>query len=220
MGAVILPLMGIYLILLIVGTAYGWRWAKRRGYSTVKRALCAFGGFLIIYLPLMWDWIPTIVTYNHYCKTQSGSWVYKTPQQWEKENPGVMETLKYNENGNIKLASDRNDKFNEVSSYKKNDRFYSVHKIEKVSNWLPIFRTTDIIYDVNDNFVMVKKVNFYSGYASGLAGIYPEGEGWTAMKFWLARRYCPFGTNPFNTREAFKNGRLVYDYLSNGGKND
>ena len=29
MGAVILPLMGIYLLLLIVGTAYGWRWAKR-----------------------------------------------------------------------------------------------------------------------------------------------------------------------------------------------
>ena len=52
MGAVILPLMVIYLGLLIWASGYGWRWAKRRGYSTVKRALCAFGGFLIVYLPL------------------------------------------------------------------------------------------------------------------------------------------------------------------------
>ena len=59
MGAVILPLMAIYLLLLIVSTAYGWRWAKRRGYSTVKRALCGLAGFLVVYLPLMWDLIPT-----------------------------------------------------------------------------------------------------------------------------------------------------------------
>ena len=67
---------------------------------------------------------------------------------------------------------------------------------------------------------MVKKVDFYSGYASGLAGIYPEGEGWTAMKFWLVSRYCPFGSNAFNTAEAFEQADSAYDYLSHGGKND
>ena len=102
MGAVILPLMGIYLLLLIVGTAYGWRWAKRRGYSTAKRALCAFGGFLIVYLPLMWDLIPTDLAHRYYCKKEAGLWIYKTLDQWKAENPGVFETLVYNKDWSFK----------------------------------------------------------------------------------------------------------------------
>ena len=108
MGAVILPLMGIYLILLIVGTAYGWRWAKRRGYSTIKRALCAFGGFLIVYLPLMWDWIPTDLAHRYYCKKEAGLWIYKTLDQWKAENPGVFETLVYNKDRPLKVYYDDN----------------------------------------------------------------------------------------------------------------
>lgn len=31
--------------------------------------------------------------HKYYCLSQAGFWVYKTPEQWVKENPGVMETL-------------------------------------------------------------------------------------------------------------------------------
>jgi hypothetical protein len=85
MGAVILPLMGLYLLLLA--------WATRRGWQGRKRWLGAAYGFLIVYLPVFWDWMPTVAAHKYYCSTEAGFWVYKTPEQWKKENPGVMDGL-------------------------------------------------------------------------------------------------------------------------------
>jgi len=54
------------------------------------------GAFLLVFLPIFWDWLPTVATHQYYCAKDSGFWVYKTLEQWKDENPGVMETLVYN----------------------------------------------------------------------------------------------------------------------------
>ena len=108
MGIVILPLMALYLGLLIWASWYGWRWAKRRNYSTGKRVLCAIGGFLIVYLPLMWDWIPTELAHRYYCKKEAGLWIYKTLDQWKAENPGVFETLVVDDKSSSRIGDDIN----------------------------------------------------------------------------------------------------------------
>jgi hypothetical protein len=93
MGAVILPLIALYLAFLVWATWRGWRWAETRGWKGHKRWLGAACGFLIVYLPVFWDWLPTVVAHKYYCDKEAGFWVYKTVEQWKAENPGVMEGL-------------------------------------------------------------------------------------------------------------------------------
>lgn len=94
MGAVILPLMGLYFVLLIVAARLGWRFAEKRAWK--KRWLGAVLGFLIVYLPVLGDWIPTVLAHKYYCANEAGFWEYKTLDQWKAENPGVFETLDAN----------------------------------------------------------------------------------------------------------------------------
>ena len=179
MGAVILPLMGIYLILLIVGTAYGWRWAKRRGYSTVKRAFCALGGFLIVYLPLMWDWIPTELAHRYYCKKEAGLWIYKTLDQWKAENPGVFETLVYNKDRPFKVYYD--DETGSKSVNFLNERINYTTEGKRVFSFLPLRKEMLEVIDAKNDEVLARYIDF--GYGSPLAfGIMP--------KIWMDRSFC------------------------------
>ena len=45
---------------------------------------------LIMYNLVFWDWIPVYVMHKYYCSTQAGFWVYKSPEQWIKENPDMV----------------------------------------------------------------------------------------------------------------------------------
>ena len=189
MGAVILPLMGIYLLLLIVGTAYGWRWAKRRGYSTIKRALCAFGGFLIVYLPLMWDWIPTDLAHRYYCKKEAGLWIYKTLDQWKAENPGVYETLVYNKDRPLKVYYDDKTARKFVSFLNKRINYTSEKK--RVISFLPLRKKTLEVIDAKNGEVLARYIDFsYSGGNPALGGYRP----------WMSAPWCENGVR---LRKAF-----------------
>jgi hypothetical protein len=94
-GLTVLVVAVIYLAVLVWATWAGYLWAKRRGLSKPKCWLAASGGFLVVYLPVFWDHIPTVVAHNYYCEKEAGFWVYKTLDQWKKENSGVFETLIY-----------------------------------------------------------------------------------------------------------------------------
>ena len=183
MGAVILPLMAIYLILLIVGAAYGWRWAKRRGYSTVKRALCAFGGFLIVYLPLMWDWIPTDLAHRYYCKKEAGLWIYKTLDQWKAENPGVFETLVYNKDRPYKVYYD--DETGSKSVYFFNERINYSSERKRVFSFLIVKKKIFEIIDSKNNEVLVRYIDFsYNGGSPAIG---------TGYKIWMSGLNCSNG---------------------------
>ncbi|WP_443191925.1 hypothetical protein [Pseudomonas indica] len=45
---------------------------------------------LVMYNLVFWDWIPVYVMHKYYCSTQAGFWVYKSPEQWIKENPDMV----------------------------------------------------------------------------------------------------------------------------------
>ena len=198
MGAVILSLMGIYLILLIVGTAYGWRWAKRRGYSTVKRVLCAFGGFLIVYLPLMWDWIPSELAHRYYCKKEAGLWIYKTLDQWKAENPGVWETLIVDD----KSISRDGNSTNYTDTIRLNQRIDYTITRRKISSLLPVFKKSHQIVDTGNGDILGVYVNVSYGYPGRIAlGVLP-GEGLSGYKFWMVKTYC---ANSVPNEEIFSN---------------
>lgn len=45
---------------------------------------------LVMYNLVFWDWIPVYVMHKYYCATEAGFWVYKSPEQWIKENPDMV----------------------------------------------------------------------------------------------------------------------------------
>jgi len=93
MSLVILALVLLYLAVLVGGTVVAYQWAKRRGWSGRKHWSATAAGFLAIFLPMFWDWLPTVWLHSYYCDKYSGLTVYKTAEQWKKENPGVAESL-------------------------------------------------------------------------------------------------------------------------------
>lgn len=93
MGLVVLLVIVGYLAALFGGPLLAYKWAAKRGWVERKRSLAAAIAFLIIFLPMFWDWLPTIWLHSYYCEKYSGVTVTKTPEQWKQANPGVAETL-------------------------------------------------------------------------------------------------------------------------------
>jgi predicted PurR-regulated permease PerM len=98
-GLLVLVVGAIYLAVLVFVTRAAYRWASRKGLPKSRRILTVAGGFLLVYLPVFWDHIPTLIMHKYYCEKEAGFWVYKTLEQWKTENPGVIEGLvSYNKN--------------------------------------------------------------------------------------------------------------------------
>lgn len=98
LGLVVLAALLVYLTVLGWVTVASYRSAKRAGKSKWECRAWGFGGFLLVYLPVFWDHIPTLVSYQYSCMTEAGYWEYQSIDQWRKENPGVAETLVYPRN--------------------------------------------------------------------------------------------------------------------------
>ena len=81
---------GIYLVVSVCVVKATVSWARKNGRG-VKR--WGFAVAFSMYLLVFWDHIPTLLLHKYYCATKAGFWVYKTSEQWKKENPGVAETL-------------------------------------------------------------------------------------------------------------------------------
>jgi hypothetical protein len=86
----VLFFFGVYLLITLWVVLTTIAWAKRNNRSPLK-----WGGVaaFVMYNLVFWDWLPTVVAHQYYCATEAGFWVYKTPEQWKEENPGVAETL-------------------------------------------------------------------------------------------------------------------------------
>jgi hypothetical protein len=90
LGLVVVFVIGIYLVISLVVTIFAAHQADKRGKSPwLWGGLAAFAMYNLVF----WDLIPTLVMHKYYCATEAGFWVYKTPEQWVRENPGVAETL-------------------------------------------------------------------------------------------------------------------------------
>lgn len=186
-GLIVLIVMALYLLMLVWATRRGWRWGiEKKGWTGKKRWLGAAIGFLIVYLPVFWDWIPTVAVHQYYCAKDSGFWVYKTLEQWKKENPGVMEGLVAN-----KVAIQRvGDNDNYTNTVVRNQRFNSVDQILHSVALLPVYSSTSEIVDSGNGEVLARYVDYSSG------------KGRDYLKFWMNIQGCSSGTE---NRTAFLN---------------
>jgi hypothetical protein len=191
-GFIILIVGVIYLAVVVVVTRAAYRWAKGKGLSKTKCRLAAAGGFLVVYLPVFWDHIPTVVAHQYYCAKDSGFWVYKTVDQWKAENPRVMERLlSYNKNPggfNVEWPSRhelRDDGRNKISTNQVNERFIVVVSWQDISDILLITKHESVLIDVKTNDVLARYADFGAGNSVKNA-VGPPGP----LKFWLRSSNC------------------------------
>ena len=174
MGLVVLFFLLIYLALLAAATAWCYRFGKKRGWPLRKRWSAAALGFLIIFLPVFWDWLPTVWLHSYYCEKYGGLTVNTTPEQWKKENPSAVETLVYQE---LSPQVGHGDKY----YLQLNQRFR--WEVEQTTMPLWLWHREDRIVDSNTGKVMVRYEDFTSGQRR-------EGKDLRDFKVWMYRGPC------------------------------
>ena len=191
MGLMVLGFFAVYLLVSIWVTSKAASWAKANNKKPwVWGGLAAF----VMYNLVFWDLIPTLVMHKHYCDTQAGFWVYKTPEQWIRENPEVTaEDLKplgmYKEERLVgfpyrKLSTNPSRKVLMMNQRIYLDTEYKADILE----FIPMSKVVFFIADARNDYRLAELINFSSGYGNPMT----TGKGLSAWKFWL-RNNC-YGT--------------------------
>lgn len=177
-GLIVIAVFAVYLAVSIFVVRLVARKAKAKGRSAKRWGIAAA---LLMYLLVFWDHIPTLVLHHYYCATKAGFWVYKTPEQWMAENPGVAETLTWRE------VSPSFHNPDGSWGFRVNERFIWKHEQQKAVV-LPVFLDIESIVDMKNEEILVKRVSVWSGYGSLALG----GKDWRVLKFWVASEtYIP-----------------------------
>ena len=191
LGLIVLFAFFVYLLIAILVVLAVARLAREQG-----RSPRGWAAAIVMYLLVFWDHLPTLLLHKYYCATKAGFWVYKTPEQWKAENPGVAETLTWR---------DRSPPFGHkdvVYRRKLNERFVWEHR-RLPAPVLPVRIGTEAIVDTTSGDVMVRRVGVESGYGELAIGS-PTGD-WRVIKFWVGTEACVPNIHEFGQfREVFK----------------
>jgi hypothetical protein len=171
MGLMILGALAVYLLVSVFVIKKAASWAKAN-----NRKPWLWGGLaaFVMYNLVFWDLIPTLVMHKYYCSTQAGFWVYKTPEQWMKENPQIQ--LKSSE-ARVYKGTD-NDY---VVTNSLNHRLNLVRKLNPASFWLPIYKSEEYIEDTETKKMLMQRKDYF---ASNLGS-----EGFQYLK-WISSVKC------------------------------
>ena len=175
MGLMFLGFFAVYLALSVWAVKAASGWAK-----TNNKKPWLWGGLaaFVMYNLVFWDWIPTVVAHKYYCSTEAGFWVYKTVDQWKKENPGVMEVLVEN----VSATRQQGDDAEFTDKYSINQRISKIVKQYRVITLLPVYRLQQSIIDANNNEELARYVYFFSGRGTELFKFWERIEGCKVSK--------------------------------------
>lgn len=172
MGLVVLAVLGAYLLFSIGVVAGAVQYARKRQWSKLRWGISAA---LVMWLIPFWDWIPTMVVHRYYCENEAGLWVYKTKEQWMRENPGAMDGLRYNQ-----ALPQVQTRYGMATAM--NARFIYFYKYDgplPLNRW----RVEVEIRDVMNGEVIAREIDYSVSQERRQAGA----RGW---KFWLIEDRC------------------------------
>jgi len=194
-GLILMVVGVLYLWLLIWATRFAYRWAKAKGFSRKKCVLAGIGGFFIIYLPVFWDHIPTLVAYEYYCRAEAGLWVYKMLEQWLAEN-----------GSNLPVRTSPSSTENEGNNVRNVGRFFASRVMRKKIIIGDVVLVTEIIIDRKTGDLLVQHRSVGSGYGNMMVG-----SDWRSLKFWLSLGPCDGEAMP--SRSKFEAIRYAYSKI-------
>lgn len=177
-GLIIIVAIAIYFLLSLGVVWYVRRYARIHGGNSFRWGLMAA---LAMFLIPFWDWLPTTVMHRHYCATESGLWIYKTPEQWSKENSEVLEL----EINSVDAIRQEREGDKHTYSYALNDRIRWVVSDEG-SMFPNRWRHERQLVDSKQGEVLVRYIDFSTSQIAPKAG-------WSGWKIWLTNKHCPGG---------------------------
>jgi hypothetical protein len=196
-GLMYLLAFGVYLLISLGVVRGAMRYARNNGKSAKR---WGWSAALVMYLIPFWDWLPTVAVHQYYCAKDSGFWVYKTLDQWKKENPGVMETLTTQQVWPSKHVGDME---NYISTDSINQRFNLVVK-HRGPLFLHRWSREDTLMDTKTNEILALYVDFSTSQERRQAG-------WSGWKFWLDSRNCSGGLD-----KAIESGNFMSQFRGAG----
>jgi len=182
-----------YIWLMVVVVRFGWRVGGAKNGSRKRAAAYAFIGFLIVYLPLFWDHIPTLLMHRYYCSKDAGLTVYVSPEQWISDHQNEVDQLK------IPFLEEINTgtiyKPGGWSGHLVNRKVLYLNKTEQVG-WgrLYVNRSEARLVDANDS-VLVKAIGY--GYSEQL----PSG----GLRLWMKTGSCRTGNDYWASFSQIRN---------------
>lgn len=172
----------VYFGLLAAAAYLGYRWARRRNLSMARVRLAALAGFLIVFLPVAWDTVPTLVTYEWYCRKEAGFHNYKTIDQWKRENPGAIEAIQA---AQARQGGASPPRAGAGMQYEINSRFRRETRSETRA-W-GIKTRDERLVDSKTQEVIARFLDF----GTDVSGFGPRGiRSFRDLKFWMRRTYC------------------------------
>lgn len=151
---------------------------------------------LVMYLLVFWDHIPVLVKHHNLCKEQGGFWIYKTPEQWFKENPEAV-GKKWGDQWN----ESRYEVNKNVSRSWLSDYLYLETKVDP-SHSHAIRRYESKIIDARNGEVLARMIDFERGGRNALL----HADSTTDYKIWLGIGKNTCGVDTFGeVTTKFKN---------------
>ncbi len=86
-GLIYLVFFAVYGLVSALIIYKSYKFAKAR-YS--KGWIGGWLAALVMYNLVFFDWLPVYVMHKYYCSSEAGFWVYKSPEEWIKENPEMV----------------------------------------------------------------------------------------------------------------------------------
>jgi hypothetical protein len=214
MGLMVLGALVVYLLVSIWVTKTAVSWAKANNKKPwLWGGLAAFAMYNLVF----WDLIPTLVMHKYYCDTQAGFWVYKTPEQWVKENPELTkEDLKAYEDGDEKKHVVLYAGTPHASAITNiNSRIYQALSSERINGMsiFPLFKRVEYIADSVSDQKLAKLINFDTGYGNPMTN-----GGLLGFKGWLHNTGCGDTSEIRASRLEFE--KFIYEFTGLGEKND
>ena len=169
MGLMVLGFFVVYLAVSVwvVKAASGWAKANNK-----KPWLWGGLAVFVMYSLVFWDLIPTLIAHKYYCDTQAGFWVYKTPEQWMKENSGVLLEPSVTK---VYKGTDNNY----VATNSLNHRINLVRKLNRISLWLPIYKSEEYVEDVGTKEILIQREDYFTSNRGSKGFQYLK---WTSSK--------------------------------------
>jgi len=157
-GLVVLIGLFLYAFLCYLFVRFARRWRPER------KLLMGWLTFILFNAPLGYQIIPGMIVRSIACNNQAGFWLYKTPEQWKAENPGVAETLTLNgKQENRKIREGESERI-----FHLNQRFDWVNNFRYEAK--NVIREEQTVVDTQTGEVMARKVDFHGQGPSFLGG--------------------------------------------------
>lgn len=94
LGLMYLGAAALYLLLMWIVVRWAWLRGRGSGGSNLRGVSFAVFGFLLVYLPVFWDWIPTQMAHHDLCTRDAGFTALVTPRQWAERRSNLAAQLR------------------------------------------------------------------------------------------------------------------------------